>query len=109
MLTGACNALYPRTLAGDRAAHSIANLGRVHVEFRQGAAQRVAVHAQFFRGLALIALMVREYFQNVALLELADRLGIRNARGVHLSDKTIHFALQRIFLAGGLIAAAFLF
>ena len=71
-------------LAHHRPAHAVADLGSVHIQLREGAAQRVAMHAELGRGLALIALVMGKDFEDVALLELPDRIRIGNAGTVHL-------------------------
>jgi len=99
-LTGTRNILDAWAFAAGGAAHAIADLGGVHVEFSQGAAEGVAMHAELFGSLALVALVLCQHFEDVALFELANGLRIRNAGVVHLRDQTVHFALQG-FLAGG--------
>ena len=99
-----------RTLTGGWTTHAIANsvtnLGSVHVELCEGAAQRVAVHAKFVGCLALITLVVREHFEDIALLEFANGIRVRNACTVHLRDKDDKFALQDCLAGRPLIWAA---
>src|SRR5580704_419226 len=87
-LTGARDALDAWSLADGRAAHAVANLRGVHIEFGEGAAQGVAVHAEFFGGLALVALVLSKHFKDVALLELTNGLRVGNAGTVHLCDES---------------------
>ena len=93
-LTGAGDALNPRTLAAWGTAHTIPDLGGVHVEFGQGAAKSVSVHTKFFGCFALVAFVLREHFEDVAFFELAKGLRIGDAGTVHLRDQAVHFALQ---------------
>jgi hypothetical protein len=85
-------------LADGRAAHSIsdllANLSGSEVKLGEGAAEGIAMHAEFIGSLALIALVVRENLKDVAALKLANGIGVGNARGVHLRNETVKFALQ---------------
>jgi hypothetical protein len=90
------DALDPWALAYRRAPHTIANLGRVHLQLCQRPAQGVAMHAELLGSLALIAFVLRKNFKDVAPLELADRIRIGNSGTVHLNDKTVQFALQRL-------------
>ncbi len=91
------------TLAAGRTAHAIAdsafadvvaNLGGIHLELCEGAAEGVAVHAELICGLALIALVVGKDFEDVTLLELAHGIGVSDTGAVHLCDETVKFALQ---------------
>jgi hypothetical protein len=93
-LTGAGDTLDIWTLASGWAAHAVTNLRGIHVEFGEGAAKGVAVHAKLFCGFALVSLVVRKYFEDVALLELTNGLRVRDAGAMHLSDQSVHFALQ---------------
>ena len=82
------------TFAGDGAAHAVANLCGIQIEFCQGAAEGVAMHAELFGGLALVSLVMREHLENIALLELLDCVGIGDSRAVHLGNDSVEFALQ---------------
>jgi hypothetical protein len=87
--------LQTRAFTHDGAAHAVADLRGVHIELREGAAQRVAMHAKLGRRFALVALVVGQHFENVALLELLDSIRIGDASAVHLGDQGVKFALQR--------------
>jgi hypothetical protein len=87
--------LYSRAFAHHRPTHAIANLSRIHVELREGAAQRVAMHAELGRRFALVALVVGKHFKDVALFELPYGIRVGNTGAVHLHDQGVKFALQR--------------
>ncbi len=105
-LTGVDNALKPwpigpalafagrGSFACYRAAHAIANLRRVEIEFSEGPAERIAMHAEFFCSLALVAFMVSEHLEDVALLELLDGVRVGDSGAVHLDNDSVEFALQ---------------
>ena len=84
-----------RTLAAGRALESTANLFRIELEFRDGAAERVAVHAQLPSCLALVSPVMRQHFENEAPFKLAHCLVVMNAAGVHLRHKTIQFTFHK--------------
>jgi hypothetical protein len=90
------DALDSRALAYGRAPHAIADLGGIHLKLGQGSAQGIAVHAEFVSGLALIAFVVRKDFKNIASLKLPNGVGVGDTGAVHLNDKTVQFALQRL-------------
>lgn len=93
-LTGAGDALNTRALAAWRTAHTAADLRGIHVELCKGPTQGITVHAKLFGGFTLIALMVRKHFENVALLELTYGIRVWDTSAVHLSNKSVEFALQ---------------
>ena len=72
----------------------MSNLRRVHAEFGEGAAKRIAMHAELFSCFALIAAMTRKYLEDVPLLKLTHRVGVSNTSGVHLEDEVVEFAFQ---------------
>lgn len=93
-LSSDADVLHPLLFTRRRPAHAVADLGGVHLELRQGAAERVPMHSKFFSSLALIALVMRENFKDVASFELAKRIGVGDTGAVHLEDQTVQFALQ---------------
>lgn len=83
-------------LADWRTPHTVADLNRIHIEFSQSSAQCVAVHTKLFGSPALIALMMRENLKDIAPFELANSICIRDTGTMHLNDKGVQFALQRL-------------
>jgi hypothetical protein len=74
--------------------HPLPDLGRIHSQFRESAAKRIAVHAELFCGFTLIAAVTRKNLENVLFLKLAHRVGVSNPSGVHLEDEVVEFAFQ---------------
>ena len=101
-LTSAGNDAKFRTLGVNRPgrpAHALANLGRIHTQLAEGAAEGVAMHAELFGGLALVAAMARQDLKDEALLELAHRVHVRHSCGLHSQNKMVQLALHSRFLA----------
>ena len=84
-----------RALAAGRPLESVADLRGVHVEFGDGAAQRVSMHTELASRLALIATMMRKDLKDEAFLEFAYSLGVSDAAGVHMGDEIIQLSLQK--------------
>jgi len=61
---------------GGRTADALTNLGRVHTELGEGAAQCIAVHAKLFCSFTLIAAMASENLEDITLLKFAYRVGV---------------------------------
>jgi hypothetical protein len=77
-----------------RTSHALSNLGRIHAELGECAAERIAVHAKLFSSLALITAVTRKNLEDVLLFKLAHRVGVGNTSGVHLEDEVVEFAFQ---------------
>jgi hypothetical protein len=83
-----------------RTLEAIADLGGIHVELSNGAAQGIPVHTKLFGGFALVAAVRGEHFENEPLFELAHGFVVGNPTGVHLADQAVQLAFHRVLFLG---------
>jgi hypothetical protein len=69
-------------------------LRRIHTQFSERAAERIAVHTKLLCRFALITAMTRKNLEYVLLLELSHRVGVSDTSSVHLEDEVVEIAFQ---------------